>query len=100
MKHIYLNNPKIIANNIFDNWELISTQRITLKTSAIQGRLFNNKYLKSAFNRGVQGGARGVRLPLNNKENVIESVETTPVVTLEEDGTLTNPTYYKEDENS
>ena len=80
----YVNVPKIIGNNVFDNWELLSTQKVTLKTQAIQGRLLNNKYLKTAFRRNVTGLCQGVKIPLDNRPADIEVAEPTAPVLIDD----------------
>ena len=91
----FVNVPKVIANNSFDNWVEISTQRVTLKTKAIQGRLFNNKYLKTAFNRNVTGREQGVELKLDNRpSNITPYDEGQPVQVYDSEG---NPTYIQID---
>ena len=67
----YKKEIKAIGGNEFSNWTPIAKQNLTMKTDAIQGSNFNNKYLRSAFNRGVLGGYHGINKKLKKDAPVV-----------------------------
>lgn len=67
----YKRIEKSIGEKIFTDWTPLTRQTLTVKTDAIQGSNLNNKYLKTAFNRGVLGGCHGINKKLNKDAPIV-----------------------------
>ena len=67
----YKRIEKSIGEKIFTNWTPLTRQTLTIKTDAIQGSNLNNKYLRTAFNRGVLGGFHGVNKKLKKDAPIV-----------------------------